>query len=117
MASGVKRRRHGRDPSPRVGLTNPVQTLKLTGGGKRGQETGEEGRVKRKRGLPLVRIKWVARTEEKETRRRKAADWVSSKATNFSKRGVRLSKSFLYTKEETDWEGPRGTPRIERSAR
>jgi hypothetical protein len=62
-------------------------------------------------------MKWVALTEEKETRRRKEADCVSSKATNFSYRGQRLSKSFFDIKAETISGGPRGTPRIERSSR
>jgi hypothetical protein len=62
-------------------------------------------------------LKCVARTAEKEIRRRKEAAWVSSKAINFSRRGVRLLRSFCETKGETISGGPKGTPKIQRSER
>ena len=57
----------------------------------------------------VVRIKCVARTAEKEIRKRKEAACVSSKATNFSRRGVRLLRSFWATNGETKSGGPKGT--------
>ena len=65
----------------------------------------------------VVRIKCVARTAEKEMRKRKEAACVSSKAINFSRRGVRLLRSFCSTKGDTVSGGPKGTPKMERSER
>jgi hypothetical protein len=57
----------------------------------------------------VVRINaWL--TAEKEMRKRKEAACVSSKAINFSRRGVRLLRSFCETKGETISGGPKGTP-------
>src|SRR5690606_25939617 len=60
----------------------------------------------------VVRMKWTARTEAKERRRRKRADCVSSKPASFSITPFARPISLSSTNADTLTSEPNGTPNM-----